>query len=520
MPKLNVDVRNLVYKLCEGREVPLLVTDIISGYLDHRDFFNITALSRGLNAQANAIIYRNVIVDLDGSKQSVRKASLLFRTLLTSETAAGAVRTLSLTGNPLEEWRKELRWKANGESVEGPLRGRMPPAILANLTGFSQREFQLYGKVATLCLASMCPPSREIFIGTLYLQLLRSELHVQDLSISSDYFRFPDFHDALQEMTLNSTIGELRSCSLCLDLLQPGYHYPSVVHDWDYALLSLFTVPDLQSITAFVCLRPEAVRQLQPGGSLITRLDLHHYQDQIFDLGSLLAATTHLTYLAYHAATDRGWLPSSWQNETSKREFCFEPLYKALDHVSDTLEELHLSQDFHEDSCHYQPGWGGGYEPAYLQKVDLSRLKRLHTLTIPYIPLVGWTHESHVYDWDKTLPSSLRRIILTDELTEIDSLDEWTDEELMPVFSGLVEWLSTTERGAATAEYILRLTNLHFEFNERVRQDLTQICEERGVRCSIYKTHADREKSPRRAWFPRGGWRGNSTGGHGRGRGT
>jgi hypothetical protein len=99
MSALKMDVRDLVYKLCEGREVPLLVTDIIAEYLVHRDLFNINTLSRSLNAQANTIIYREIIIDLDGTDQSVKKASLLFRTLLTSETATPGC------PHPLSGWR-------------------------------------------------------------------------------------------------------------------------------------------------------------------------------------------------------------------------------------------------------------------------------------------------------------------------------------------------------------------------------------------------------------------------------
>lgn len=102
MSTLKVDVRDLVHRLCEGREVPLLVTDIIAGYLTHQDLFNVNTLSRSLSAQANAIIYREAVVNLNGTERSVKKASLLFRTLLMSETAARAVRKLSLAGDALQ----------------------------------------------------------------------------------------------------------------------------------------------------------------------------------------------------------------------------------------------------------------------------------------------------------------------------------------------------------------------------------------------------------------------------------
>lgn len=65
MSATSVDLRNLVYKLCERRQVPLLVTDMIAGYLVHSDVFSISILSRSLNAQAMAILYSDIAVDLN-----------------------------------------------------------------------------------------------------------------------------------------------------------------------------------------------------------------------------------------------------------------------------------------------------------------------------------------------------------------------------------------------------------------------------------------------------------------------
>ena len=88
----------------------------------------------------------------------------------------------------------------------------------------------------------------------------------------------------------------------------------------------------------------------------------------------------------------------------------------------------------------------------------------------------------------------------------------------MPIFSTLVEWLSVAKRGDETAEFGLHLEQLYNDFNEPVRQELTHICEERGVRCSIEKVHADLEKRPQ-VWNSRVRGGGNLTRGRGRGRG-
>jgi hypothetical protein len=497
MSTVTVDMRNLVYKLCEGREVPLLVTDILAGYLTRRDPFNINILSRDLNEQANAIIYREVIVDLDGSERSVRNACLLFRTLLTSETAAQAVRTLSLAGDPLQSWRELLR--GYDESIEAPLRGKTPPGIYADLANLTPAEIQLYRKVAALHLASTRPTTSEVPVWALYLHAFRLMPNIQDFSVSSDYFRFPDFRVTLQDMFRKSSLENLRSCSLCLDLPRGRCRHASVVQDWDSTLLMSLAVPDIQSIAAVVSLQSEAVRQLHLGRCSVTRLNLYHYQEHDFDLSSLLAATPCLRYLKYHAATDYGWVgrPAYRGGVLWEHRAGLEPLYDALPLVADTLQELHTSHDVQEDCCRYERGWGNHHEPLFRQRRELTGLKRLHTLTIPFATLLGRRRTDDVQDWDNILPSSLRRITLTDDLQEDCYEDVWTDDDLMPVLTRLVEWLSAVQRGhGVVARLGLELAMSTDDFNEPVRQQLTRICEERGVQCSIEKTHADVPKSP------------------------
>jgi len=513
MSKLKVDMRNLVYKLCEGREVPLLVTDMIAELLVHRDLFHINTLSRTLNAQANAIIYRDVVVDLDGTNRSVEKASLLFRTLLTSKTAARAVNRLSLAGDPLQDWRTSLVFETRGESIERPLRGMTPPVMHADFTDFTKEEIELYGHISALSSSESASPRTNVLsIWAVWLYIFRIMPNIQDFSVSSDYFRFPGFRSILQGMVRNSSIAKLRSCNLCLDLPDGKQRHIGVVEGWDDAVLSLFAVPNIQSIAAVVNLKSHAVRQLRPGGSSVTRLELHHWQTRDIDVSPLLAATQSLRYLKYHITTH-------YQHLDAHPGVGLEFIYDALHHVSDSLQELHISQDVDEDSYHYSPGFGAGYEPLFRRTAELSTMKRLHTLTIPYMALLGCARKDYACDWGRALPSSIRHIVLNDDLDEIYQEEPWTDENLMPVFSRLVEWLSVAKRGIQAADFGLHLAQLDNDFNEPVRQELTRMCEERGVRCSIVKVLADRQRSPQ-VWNPRGRGRGNLTRGRGRGRGA
>lgn len=325
---------------------------------------------------------------------------------------------------------------------------------------------------------------------------------------------------------------KLQDCNLCLDLLDRKRRHPSVVQDWDSALLTPFMAPYVKSIATVVSLKPEAIRQLRPGGFCITRLVLHHYQIQDSDLSAILAATPKLQYFEYHATTDYSWLRliTSPQRKEPTSEHCigFGPLYDALHSVSDSLTELHTSQGFDEDSIHFNESYVIGHEPPFHQPKELSKLKQLHTLTIPYMTLLGWNCKDCDWKWNEILPSSLRHVILTDNLMDSCFADCWTDESLMPVILSLVDWMSANQRGDKTAVFSLHLFQLVSDFNEPVRLKLSRMCEERGVRCSIKKVRSDRNR-PVMPWtsMPRGRGtlnsgrgRGNLTRGQTRGRGT
>ena len=301
-------------------------------------------------------------------------------------------RTLSLPGDPIQDWRDETLQLDNGESIEDPLRGKTPPKINADLAEFTQGEIELYDKIVALSLASMRRPTSEVCVWELYLYAFGRTPQIEGFSVSSDYFRFPNFRSTLLNLAYDPLFGILRSRSLCLDLPKGKHRHTSVVQGWDSAFLALFTVPSIQSISAITSLKSEAVCQLSTDRSSITRLNLHHYQIQDCDLSSSLTATPSLKYLNYHAIIDHVWLG----NATSERGVGLEPLYDALFRVSDNLQELEISKHFNDDSIHFDPDYSISYGSLSCQRGQLSILKRLHTLTIPYATLLGFPRQDHV----------------------------------------------------------------------------------------------------------------------------
>lgn len=516
------DLRGLIHMLCEQREVPLLVTDLIAGYLEFHDLFKFTTISRGLKTLAYASIYRHITAELNGSDQCTRKTTLLSRTIFTSESAMQAVRVISLAGEPLQIWRRTFSTLEGNDSAEGPIRDRRPPEIVTDVATFCRREIELYNEAAAK--ARMRPLANDLPVWALYLSVLRNAPHVRELSITSDYFRSPGFRDALQDMAGQGSLQQLQSCSMCLDLPRAEpvgeRRHPIAVQDWDRELLMpLVAMPNLSSLAFVASLGIEAVQQLRPGVSMLTHLDLYHYQVQDDDLDSFLAATTNLTYFKYHAQSDYGWashLIRHHRQPGSKPDGdgCgLEPLFYALHHLS-KLQELHTSHDFDQDSIHFVNAQPLEFEPVFRQKHQLSNLKQLHTVTIPYASLLGWTYKDCTWDWDQLLPPSLQHVTLTDDLQQYIDNDEWTDEYLVPILTDLVKCIS--RRGERAASFSLHLATVSEDFNKPVREELGRMCEALGVRCTIKKTQADRDKGPE--WYiPPGSGRGLSRGGFGRG---
>lgn len=515
MPGIDVSTSLLVHALCEERNLPILVTDLIAAYLDARDLFTISGLSRELNNQANPIIYHDIVLDLSEAARSGQRASLLFRTLLTSRTAAKDIRNLSLTGDPLFQWRPDIL--RTGESIEAPFRGQTPPETLIDLSTFTPTEIELYRKMSGSLSTTMRPANLQISLPRLCLDIIRL-VRLQYLHVRSDYFRYPEFRNNLRDLVELGGFQSLQSSSLCLDVICGKRRHINVVRDWDQVLLTPFLAPDIKSIAAVMTLHPEAVIQLRV--STIIRLVLHHCQVQGFNLDALLAATPRLCYLEYHASVDYGLFTSQRAIKVDKRRSLgLDPLFDALYHVSDTLKELVTSQEFTEDSIHFHRGYACGDEPPFRQRNELSKLKHLHTLSIPYASFLGWTSkDDQNWEWHKILPASLRQITLTDHLSENFKGDSWTDESLMPVFSGLLNWLAMYSKEDKSPKFALLLLESNTDFNEPVRKTLSRLCEEHDILCSIEKLRKDREKSLKVHMPPRGRGRMRSGGRNGRGR--
>ncbi len=377
----------LVHSLCENLDIPILVTDLIAAYLDKRDLFTISTLSHKLNAQAQPTLYQDITLDLSEDAPSAQRAILLLRTLLTSSAAANYVRSLSLVGDPLFQWRCES--VQPGGSIEESFAAH-PPELLFDLSCFTPTDITTWQNISNSLALATSSLSKQISLPELCLGLLSLTSHLRDLHITSDYLRYVGVRNVLQSMLESGCLQTLQSCSFCLDLLHGMRRHVNAVREWDSVLLAPFFGREIRAVAGVMALRPENVIRIRQCS--ITRLVLHHCQLQESDLNSLLAATSKLVYLEYHSIVNYGWL----RKQSARRgTFGLDSLFDALHHVSETLNELVTTQRFSDDSPHFHCSYGVDYEPPFRQRDDLSKIEHLQTLSIPYASILGWSRKGN-----------------------------------------------------------------------------------------------------------------------------
>lgn len=491
--------------------LPVLITDLIAAYLDYQDILKISKLSWPLRKQANSVIYKQINLDL-GTECGRRRASLLLRALLTNSETAGSVRRLCITGSPLINWRKDTT--RCEQSVEVPLRHRTPPEIYLDLPSFTDKELELCEKAGLLRMPEASSGSK-LALSMLGLGIIRLlHKHLEDLNVSSDYFRYSGFREGLKKIFDDGGFQNLRSVSLCLDVVDcGGYTRTTAVRDWDETLLLSFAAPKIDAVQVVSVVNPVVISHMQPSST--SQLVLHHCQVQESDLDGLLAATPRIRYLEYQAAVDFVWCQKHYKSRT----LGLAALFNALHHVRNTLRELVTSQKFEEDSCHFEWSWANPYEPPFRLVDELSKMQCLKALTIPFASLLGWKpKDRHMFDWHELLPSSLQSLTFLEDLYENLMTDDWTDESLMPIFSDLTRWLGTCAGRDRPSEFTLQLLQMDTMFHVQTREQLVQMCQDNYVLGTMDKRLRDRVDTSSR-YLPRGRGR-RQFRGAGRRRGT
>lgn len=299
-----------------------MVTDIIASYLDKSVIHTLSKVSKVLNEYAIPLIYHDIELADHG-----RKTALLLRTLLTNTPAAECVRTLVLSGD------LRLLWK------QGTTQTNRPAEIVTELPAFTTREIELHCKLTDTCFTKIESLSIQVALPKLCLNIISLCSQLEDLSISSVYLQCPEIADSFEAMAKTGDFGSLknlRTCRLCFDLLteQPQEQF-DIFQARDHAALMPLSAPNIEALSVAMTLAPGITNGLR--ATSITRLTLHHCQEQESSLDDLFSAMPKLRYLEYLASVNVDWWRSLRQrNPDDRPDIGLELLYRSLYQLKDT----------------------------------------------------------------------------------------------------------------------------------------------------------------------------------------
>lgn len=470
----------LVHNLCRPRGLPVLATDIIASYLDKSVIHTLSKVSKKLNEYAMPLGYHDIKLD------SGRRTALLLRTLLTNTLAAECVRTLVLSGDML------LSLK------QGTTQANNPAETVMELPAFTPREIELQCKLTDTCFTTIQSLSIQVALPKLCLNIISLCSQLEDLSISSVYLR-SEITDTFEAMAKTGDFGSLknlRTCRLCFDLLtEHPQEHPQEQFDifqaWDHAALMPLSAPNIETLSVAMTLAPGITNGLR--ATSITRLTLHHCQEQESSLDDLFSAMPKLRYLEYLASVNVDWWRSlRRRNPDDRPDIGLELLYRSLYRLKDTLEELVAGQVYICANEYFREGGlerGHGLPDRHLN--NLSIMGHLHTLSIPYMSLLGReAKDASRYDWHATLPRLLRSLTLTDHLAENDCNYQptWDDASLLPAFTSLLDAMVVFRSGPESSRFALVFHQSGCEDVTRSTQEkLDALCQDRDISFSVEK---------------------------------
>ncbi|KAK6431022.1 hypothetical protein LTR95_012821, partial [Oleoguttula sp. CCFEE 5521] len=364
-------------------------------------------------------------------------------------------------------------------------------------------DFDLDGLLLTnMDLSRTRPLTHESYrthfaIPVLCMQIMRLCTGLEELTVGATLFEYAVFRNvwsAMRRTSDCSSLQNLRKCSLAPDVakdvtdLELWVKFP---RDWDAAMIMPLFASNMESVSAFLSLAPGSVscQVGQPRQSWITHMNLHHYQDQTYELRQLLTATLNLRCFEYHAVVD--WSGNEGPHVPEK-DIGLEILYEALLIVGDTLEELVATQYYVSGDRSVEGGMERDHPLPDHHVENLQVLKRLRKLSLPYKSLLRrQARDASEREWHSVLPTTLHSLTLTNHLdeNEWDYKPSWDDDSLSATFMTIRDWIALYTSEDDPSIFALRFDGIWDEtFPARPWQEhMDRSCRDRHMRFSLEK---------------------------------
>lgn len=468
------------------QQLPLELLRGVLDRLSRQDLLALSCASKSIRTAVEPTLYREITFNWEGNSKSHPPVHLLLRSVVSRPELASCIERLEFWGQkPYDDW-KNCKWRRRLKIPVGPSRSIW---TFDKKSAFPSADVML---LAASIIKSLDLPAENHWLEGLhrgeadvFIALLLSRTSkLRHLRLDSDFQWETGFVGSIltnaADMSQKPFLEALEHVDYSGNIENA---FQITYHDVDLnQILPLFSMPSVRSVSMAVSAKDIVWPSQTAPKSFITSLTLHHTQLSEEMLGQLLLATPSLRFLGYQSWFD---IDSGGRPGRAHWEFfdCAK-LGQSLSYVQHSLEHLVISVQF--VSLQTDVALGGFRGMA--GKLDtLNGFKKLHSLVIPSIVLLGWTVDSPRKMGD-ILPLSLRHLCLTDDLHELGE-DKWGDEALLPLIQ---EFLEERSFSASKLESIsLLLNQSQTEWCEEARVKLKSICERARIQCSIGKMSND-----------------------------
>jgi hypothetical protein len=448
------------------------LSDMVMQLLSPADLLALCLVSKASRSAAEPFLYSKIEWTwLDDQPPPI---AAFLRTILRRPELAAYVRSVALVGDNLFIWRSGTYMTYRKEYV-----------LLIPILGWDLND-----AVEAIEMTGVPYTHRwgqKLRRGTIdaFVALLLSQLHqLRHLVLGPNFTRQAE----LLGMFLNS--------ALCRkgDYRLPTFQYlqavtyelvdevsPRMYGRYTADVLPFFYLPEVQHLSVSLD-NPATLNwpmNMPPDPSKITSLTLDLIRET--HLSRLLSATPGLKTLRW------GWFHSSgYRHEANMPLVDLTKAGAALIHVRNTLKELTISA-IHD--------WGDYIDSPLLDikgslkvLVDFCQLEKLeiplHFLVASFIPATG-------IQLKDVVPRHIQWLIINDNLEDQEEQNKWDDKAL---YNAIALWLqnsSVPKPNLRTISLLLNQTKVYW--GPRMRQALTELCDQCGFEAKITKVKEDRE---------------------------
>ncbi len=440
-------------------DLPSEIVDMILLF-GRKDLLALMRVCKSIHELSESLLYEEILMTWDGCVQPSSSIGLLLRTVLERPKVALLI--------------KHVRFRNSLKPASKPANYQLSQSLLGHVQNLIHLDRFPSPDTWIREMQKGSVPAVVAFLLSRLRKLETLELGVRFQSVRlGDVFRHVLSYSG--QSTSISTFRNLKQVKLNPEACSPRAGILAVDN-----FISLFRLPVMQSLS-FLALDTYGFDHPEVCNSILKNLEIHHSQIKEETLERLLAAVPNLKSLSCGLWCD----PEPFDDRSPF--FDCEALGRALKQTR-LIEHLAISIKFFTSSALEVDG-GGAYEKGEHWGVrgcvgSLTDLAHLKSLEIPTVVLLGWIASTSAPQLADVLPSSLRQLLLRNDLNFFYKY-EWNQQACL---ARLSEYLSEVKTHAASLDVItVRLKDCAPEdrWDEDAKRELELLCAGAKISCSF-----------------------------------